>query len=166
MLSVRERTACFSGHRVIPSDRRDRVVALLLSAVSALIEEGFTDFICGGALGFDTLAANAVIAARAQNAGVRLILALPCKNQTRNWNRADVLAYEALLAAADEVHCLSEAYTHGCMQRRNRFMVDHSAAVVTYCGQASGGTAYTIAYAAQEGIRRIPLFQLVHSEMD
>ena len=38
---------------------------------------------------------------------------------------------------ANEVIYASEHYTRGCMQRRNRFMVDRSAVCVAYCTRAT-----------------------------
>ena len=157
-LVPREKTACFSGHRIIAPDQKARVVAALRAAVDLLIAEGFMRFICGGALGFDTLAAQAVLTAREKNPDVCLCLALPYKGQEGAWPQADKVVYAKIMAAADEVHYTSEAYDKACMHVRNRYMVDHSSVLVTYCNRASGGTVYTIGYAAAQNVRRVHLY--------
>jgi len=153
----REKTVCFTGHRRIAAADRLRLAAQLAAAVDGRIALGMTHFICGGALGFDTLAAQCVLAARAANPAVRLMLALPCRGQAENWRAADKAVYADICARADEVIYVSEDYSPDCMGRRNRFMVDHAAAVVVYCRQAQGGTANTVAYAVREGVPRIHL---------
>ena len=157
LCAEREHTACFSGHRIIPAETHSQLSALLVTAVDSLVAAGVTSFICGGAIGFDTMAAQTVLAAREQNPDVRLILALPCKDQSNRWPAKDVAQYVEHIALADEVHWISETYTSDCMHRRNRFMVDHAAIVVTYCTRPRGGTAQTIAYAERQGIRHISL---------
>ena len=47
---------------------------------------------------------------------------------------------------------VQDHYSPGCMQRRNRYMVDHSALLIAvYNGQA-GGTRQTLEYAIARGV--------------
>lgn len=94
--------------------------------IKQLMKQDITTFYCGGALGFDTLAAQAVLKARRFHPQVKLILALPCRDQAEQWRETDRLFYESIKRRADEVVYLSEHYTRGCMFERNRYMVDHS----------------------------------------
>ena len=56
------KTCCFTGHRRIPADDLPAVAAALRREVLRLCrEEGITVFLSGGALGFDTLAAETVL---------------------------------------------------------------------------------------------------------
>jgi len=148
---------CFTGHRHIPAADIPRLTAQLASVIDTQASQGTTHFICGGALGFDTLAAQCVLAARKVNPLVRLVLALPCHNQQARWNAAERAVYADILSQADEVVYTADSYSPDCMNRRNRFMVDNASAVVTYCIHAYGGTANTIAYAARENVTRIRL---------
>lgn len=149
---MRENTCCFSGHRQIPSAELAQLQARLRQAVETLIERGVTDFIAGGALGFDMLAAQEVLYQR-QYHPIRLILALPCPEQTRGWPATAVAAYESIRAAADEETVLAPAYHKGCMLRRNDWMVAHSAYLICYRKTLTGGTAYTVKQAAKAGLR-------------
>ena len=63
--------------------------------------------------------------------------------------------YERIIALADEVICLSERYYKGCMHARNRFMVDNSNYCICYMTETTGGTAYTVGYAKQQGLHVI-----------
>ena len=48
---------------------------------------------------------------------------------------------------------MQHTYDRGCMQRRNRYMVDRSALVLSvYNGIPKGGTAQTLAYAMRNKI--------------
>lgn len=144
---------CFTGHRSYEKDasRRERIAFEKL--VNHLIDHGYTTFIAGGALGFDTAAAEYILKKRKKGCNVRLWLALPCANQDERWQEADRLRYEKIKAAADRVDCLSESYYDGCMQERNRYMVNHSSVCVAYCTKSYGGTAGTIRYAQNRGLR-------------
>ncbi len=61
MEEKKEKTCCFTGHRVIPREEIGRLQFALQSQISALAEKGITIFYCGVTLGFDTLAADAVV---------------------------------------------------------------------------------------------------------
>jgi len=39
------------------------------------------------------------------------------------------------------------------MQRRNRYLVDHSGVCLCYLTQETGGTVYTVGYAGQKGLQ-------------
>ena len=58
---MNEQTCCFSGHRHLPKQQILHIHNLLVKRILKLIHIGVNTFICGGALGFDTLAALAVI---------------------------------------------------------------------------------------------------------
>ena len=119
------------------------------------IEQGYRYFGCGGALGFDTLAAQTVLRLREIYPEIRLILVLPCRDQTRGWKQADVAEYDRIMKAADKVTYTSEQYYSGCMHKRNRHLVDYSSLCVCYLTEQSGGTAYTVNYARTQGLKII-----------
>lgn len=77
----RERTCCFTGHREIPFLKRHHIAKLLKQEVVKLIESGVIYFGAGGALGFDTMAAQTILSLRAQYPEIKLILVLPCESQ-------------------------------------------------------------------------------------
>lgn len=149
------KTCCFTGHRVIKNADMPIVCQNLKKIMAELIDDGFDTFIAGGALGFDTIAATQVLNFKQQYKHLRLILALPCKNQAARWNASQIKLYNSIISRADEVIYTSENYTSGCMLKRNRFMVDNSSAVIAYLTRPSGGTAYTVNYALDKNIRLI-----------
>ncbi|MEY8313525.1 SLOG family protein, partial [Oscillospiraceae bacterium 42-9] len=113
---------------------------------------GIIRYCAGGALGFDTLAAETVLRLRETYSELRLILVLPCKDQTRGWKAKDVDKYEKIRQRADETVYTSEIYATGCMHKRNRHLVDCSSVCVCYQTQFRGGTAYTVNYARTHGL--------------
>ena len=156
----RDETCCFTGHRVISSADMQAVRGNLRRAIRALYREGIRCFISGGAIGFDTEAAAAVIEERRTVPEIRLILALPCRDQDKLWNSAQKAAYGRILVEADDVMYVSEEYNVECMRKRNRFMVDNSCAVLTYIQRPFGGTAYTVNYALDSGCRVINVLEV------
>lgn len=155
MIGMKCRTVCFTGHRVLPTEKISEILKSLEDALVALIEQGYCYFGAGGALGLDTLAAQAVLRLRERYPQIRLILVLPCRNQTRGWPQADVDIYEEIKRCADKVTYTSESYFRGCMQKRNRHLVDNSSVCICYLTKPTGGTAYTVNYARRSGLRII-----------
>lgn len=152
------RSACFTGHRAIPDADLSPLRSALYSTVAALILEGCTNFVCGGAMGFDTLAAECVINLRKRFPHIRLILILPCRNQTEKWvSGENLIRYKSILGEADTIEYIRDFYSDGCMQERNRRMVDLSDVCVAYMKRARGGTAHTFKYASGRGLRLINL---------
>ena len=147
---MREKTVCFTGHRIIPSEKRASLFAHLTDVITSLLEAGYRYFGAGGALGFDTLAAQAVLQLRTEYPQIRLILVLPCKEQTRGWLAADVDTYIEILHQADKVVYTAEHYYRGCMFKRNRHLVDNSSVCICYLTSDHGGTAYTVRYAQSQ----------------
>lgn len=152
-MNSKENCCCFTGHRYIANAHIEKLNTSLPAMIKSLADGGITDFITGGALGFDTLAAKAVLKERESNPGIRLVLALPCKNQASGWHKKDIAVYNEILSMADEVIYISEKYTKGCMLRRNRFMVDNSTHCVFYISSTRGGTAYTVKYALRNELK-------------
>ena len=155
MIDMKSRTACFTGHRELPAERISEISKRLEDTLVTLIEQGYCYFGAGGALGFDTLAAQAVLRLRERYPQIRLILVLPCLNQTRGWPQADIDTYEEIKRCADKVTYTSEHYFRGCMQKRNRHLVDNSSVCICYLMKSSGGAAYTVDYARRMGLRII-----------
>ena len=137
MSASKMRTCCFSGHRHLPQENLKSIITRLNDAIDNLIKQGVTDFISGGALGFDQIAASLILAKQEMGLPVRLILALPCQNQDALWNAEQRRLYHYLLGAADDICYISEQYSDNCMKKRNRYMVDQSA----YCICASSTPA-------------------------
>ena len=157
---MRAKTCCFTGHREIPLLQRHRIAKKLQQEIIKLIQEGVVYFGAGGALGFDTLAAQTVLRMKAQYSEIKLILVLPCESQADRWDEKDRRVYEEIKLKADKVKYTSIAYTSGCMHKRNRHLVDNSSVCVSYMTKNTGGTAYTVDYAKKNHVRVINLAEL------
>ena len=154
---MRSKTCCFSGHRKIPPMQSEQIAERLWTEIMDLISAGYVSFIAGDALGFDTMAELAVLKIKQSYPQIILTLALPCKTQTRGWDKNDIQFYEAIKRKSDNVIYTSEEYTSGCMFKRNRFLVDNSSVCICYLTEDSGGTTYTVGYAKNEGLKIINL---------
>lgn len=157
MFSARNHTCCFTGHRVIEEAHRAQLPALLEQAIRELILEEYYLFATGGALGFDTLAAETVLALQQEFPHLRLIVVAPYAGQADGWDEADRLRYERIREAASDYRCLSAAYSPDCMRRRNRALVEMSAACISYCLRDRTGSSQTVGFARREGLLVIPL---------
>ncbi len=152
----KEKTCCFTGHRELPTGwGRRKLASQLKKVIVDQIEKGVLFFGAGGALGFDTLAAQTVLKLKKEYPDIKLILVLPCLTQTRGWPAADVAEYERIKAQADKVVYTSQEYTKDCMFKRNRHLVNYSSVCICYKTKDSGGTAYTVNYAQKRGLKII-----------
>lgn len=150
----KNRTCFFTGHRDIPEYVQHLINTKLLKTIDELYGKGYVNFICGGAVGFDTMAAKAVLE-RKKELDIRLVLYLPCKDQDKKFSPKQKAEYQAILESADEVLVMYEHYVRGCMHARNRKMADDSSKCVAFCTEKTGGTAYTVNYADKKGIEII-----------
>ena len=151
-------TVCFTGHRHIPNEQYKLLFDVLLAVIEEQIASGARVFRTGGALGFDTMAALAVLSLRKRFPEIRLELILPGPTQTRGWSKSDTVLYEQIKAQANEVRYVSTGYYAGVLQQRNRALVENADVCVAYlCNSCGGGTAYTASLALKNGLELINL---------
>lgn len=147
-------SVCFTGHRIIPG------TAEIGEKLSGVLEKwicirGITDFYAGGAVGWDTLAANTVIGLRKKYPRIKLHLVLPCSNeeQTAKWTEPQRREFYRILRLADSVEYISDRYYKGCMKERNIRLVEH-ADTCCFCywdpGAFSSGTGQTVRLAKKK----------------
>ena len=163
----KENTCCFTGHRNLPEGDVEAIVGKLDHAIKLLAHAGYEYFICGGALGFDMLAAERVIHAAKSNPKVKLVLALPCRNQTEKWVKEQdgielVRKYHAIRGFASAVYYIEDFYTSDCMKRRNYSMVERSSFCVAYYNHNfRSGAGQTYRRAEKDGLKIYNIFDLV-----
>lgn len=152
---MEERTCCFTGHREIPQSHLPALKKKLEETIRELVSQGFTRFEAGGALGFDTLAESTVLSLQKEFPEIQLVLVLPYLQQAKSWKMQDLVRYKEILrqVGKENIIYVSQSYHRGCMQQRNRRLVDDSELCVAYCTQATGGTAYTVQYAEKKGVK-------------
>ena len=151
-----ENTCFFSGHRYIPRSQIDIITESLKNSIIYLVRNGVTNFIAGGALGFDTLCADTIINMQSNSIEfaqkVRLSLYLPCYDQTKNWSWADKYHFNMIKFHASDYRYITESpYTKDCMKLRNFAMVDNAKWGIVYCTKIRSGTHQTISYANRVG---------------
>ena len=147
------KTCCFTGHRILPKLKIPTLKKHLENAIEGLINQGVNSFSCGGAIGFDILAGYAVLKFKEKYPTVKLIMILPCRNQSEKWiDKKDKVAYFELLTAADKIIYISENYYDGCMKQRNMRLLDDSLYCIAYLKNKRSGTGQTVRMANERGI--------------
>ena len=157
---LRQHRCCFTGHRQEKLGTSEAVVVVgLKKEILKAIADGFQTFISGMARGVDLWAAEIVLALRDEGAAVRLICASPYQGFESRWSQEWQKRYCQVMKRADLVRFICPGYSRDCFQRRNEWMVGHSARVIAvYNGQPSG-TRNTIEYARRCGVPVILLPQ-------
>lgn len=164
-MRARQESCCFTGHRPAKLpwryDENDpRCTALkqrIRDAVELAYEQGYRHFICGMAQGCDFYFCESVLALRVQHPEVTVEAAIPCPTQADSWPEVQRARYRNLVAACDFETMVSAQYTPSCMQRRDRYMVDHSSLLIAAFDGSSGGTRYTVEYAMRRGLSVLDL---------
>lgn len=150
---MKEQTCCFTGHRNIPASQLEEIVARTTAKVRELISKSYRRFMVGGAVGYDTLAAELLFRLRdVEHMGIKVILAYPFDGYTSGWKEGQKATYERLLPLYDERICVAAAASRGAYLQRDRYMIDASSMCIAYCTQQTGGTAYTIRYAGKKSV--------------
>lgn len=152
-------TAAFTGHREIrPEDKAGLWAKLNELLLQLVTERKYRYFGSGGARGFDLLAAKAVLELKRSYPNVRLIMVLPCLDQTKLWCESERREYSDILRQADGIKYTHQGgYYDGCMQERNHHLVNHASLIIAYCYKPRSGTAQTISYANAQQIQVINL---------
>ena len=153
---LKKHTVCFTGHRELS---HEDIRSQLDKLIERLIKRRYTHYRLGGALGFDTESALAVLRAKEKHLHIKLILILPYPEQAKNWKKEQQALYERIRERADEVIYTGEKYTRGCFHVRNRALVDGSSLCVAYLVKNEGGSAYTMWYAEQKRLKVINIAQ-------
>ena len=129
-----------------------RLKKCLSSTIENFIHQGVLSFACGGAVGFDMLAGYAVLRFKKTYPAVKLIMVLPCRNQSAKWTDKDKSAYDKLLTAADKIIYVSDNYYDGCMKQRNIRLLEDSSYCIAYLKNDKSGTGQTVRMAYERGL--------------
>ncbi len=145
-------SCCFTGHRNIPEEEKILIMRRLYKKICELAEKGCIIFNVGGALGFDTIAADMVLRAKKNHPQLQLHLYRPYPNQSERWSESDRAFYEMIKSKADKVYYSADRYSPAAISTRNRRLVDNSDYCIAYCTKSTGGTVYTLKYAVEMGL--------------
>lgn len=150
-MTEEKKLACaFTGHRKLEENFDGEK---LKKGVKRLIEEeNVSVFYCGMALGFDMYVCEYLQEIRSEYPQIKVIACIPCPEQADKFSDFEKHRYERLVSGCDERVILSPHYTNGCMFKRNRYMVDRADYLLAHCLRATGGSAYTVAYAQKKGV--------------
>lgn len=151
------KACCFTGYRPekspFPYDTRNaeyiRFENKLLEAIGQTISDGYDTFYCGGAMGFDLLAAELLLIMRPLH-NFRLVVAVPYVGQENGFSDDWKARYKKVLSQADEIVYVSQEYHMRCFAERNEYMVDNSERIIAFCDGKKGGTLNTLRYARRK----------------
>lgn len=152
-------SCCFTGYRpqkfpfslVDANPELDELIHMLEVSIYKLIKMGCRTFYSGMAMGFDILAAEAVLKLREHFPEVKLICALPYSTQANSYDDNWLYRYTEIIERCDSVVTVCDRYSPDCFQKRNIYMVDHSDCVLTWYNGKPSGTRNTLTYAKRHG---------------
>lgn len=126
----------------------------LFCEILRMTREDVNVFMSGMARGVDLWAAEAVL--QIQNVKpsqkIELWAIIPYDRQPLAWSAKERARYQRILEQAARVEYISHDYYNGCLQKRNRYMVDHATHLLAVYDGQPGGTASTIRYARKKGL--------------
>ena len=149
----RDKVCCFTGHQDIMPGEEQKIRTRVRYLVRDLMARDVIYFGVGGARGFDMLAAEYIIHVREDVKNrVRLISVLPYPGYMDSWPEAERRRQEEIIRKSNKVVWVSRENHSGVFYERDRKLVDGSGVVISYCHRVTGGTAYTVRYAMEQGI--------------
>ena len=151
---MQRKTCCFTGHRTIPNDQVHAVAMETERKIRELIHRyGIRYFGVGGAIGYDTLAAQILFRLRqTEFPHIKVILVYPFEGFTSYWTDDQKALYAQMLPKYDKRVCVGQTGSREAYLARDRHLVDGSCHCICYCTRSTGGTAYTVRYAHQKGV--------------
>lgn len=160
MFYINQGVCCFTGHRSFKcscvgcyDNNYLKLRKVIKRKIENVIKRGFHTFISGMALGFDMMCAEIILELKKKYKHIKLIGAIPCKNQSERWAKEQKDRYKEIIKKLDGIRCIYDKYISGCMQERNKFMVNNSSLVIAFFNGSSGGTKNTIDYALKQGVK-------------
>ena len=141
------KTCAVTGHRELQEDFNKETTKKIIEEV---ILKGYNNFLVGMALGFDTVCFN-ILRKLKEKHKIKITAVVPCGEQDKYFNLKQKKKYREMLETADEVITLHEKFSFGCMQERNRYLVDNASLLIAYLKKKGGGTFYTVSYAEKQG---------------
>ena len=149
----RLRRCCFTGHRPGKLHASEKQIkSALRSAVESTYADGFRTFITGMAQGVDIWAGELVLEFKSSHPDIRIICALPHPDFEKKWSKEWQHRYNAILSQADLIITVCDSFSYSAYQKRNEWMVNHSARVIAVYNGETGGTRNTIEYAKKQGV--------------
>lgn len=152
-MDKRPYTCCFTGHRNLPAAQEEEIWQRVYAYLEPLLEEGVHYFGVGGAMGFDTLVAEKLLALRERQPQIRIILVQPFQGYQSRWTPAQQARAAAVEAGVDKVVVCCQTPNREAFLARDRHLVDGSSCCIAWCTRTIGGTAYTLRYAQKQGLR-------------
>ena len=166
-------TVCFTGHRANKlcgydiNKYTDFVDQLVIALEDYTLDHNITNFITGGAQGFDQLAYWAVNILKRKRPYLKIqnIVCIPFKGQESKWADTGLFSktdYNNMLSCADKIIICNKEITNkngyplivNALMERNKLMVDSSSRVIALCSESenetnniSGGTGNCVRYA-------------------
>jgi len=144
---------CFTGHR--PSKLHASEVQIkraLAEAIEGSYIDGYRTFITGMAQGVDIWAGELVLEHKYLHPDIHIICALPHPDFQKRWSRDWQQRYNTILSQADLIITVCDSFSYSAYQKRNEWMVNHSARVIAVYNGETGGTRNTIEYAKKQGV--------------
>ena len=156
-MTKEQQTCCLTGHRIIPPGEQNKIMVRARNILLRLIrEKNVRYFGVGGAVGFDMLAAEFLLDLKAhkeQQLKIISVLPYPGWRETGDWTDELRKREEQILRACDKVIYVRQEYEKNVFLLRDRKLVDGSAYCVSYCNRPRTGTAYTVRYALDHGVK-------------
>lgn len=154
----RKTTCSFTGHRLFSwgrnelDDKSIKTKNAVERAVKKAYDLGFRTFLNGMAIGGDMMCAEIVLAFKKKYKDAQLVCVLPCLDQEKQWSENDKNRYQYILSQADNIVCLADTYYKGCMQARDKYLVNNASRLIAIFTGKRGGTSLTVGLGVKAGI--------------
>ncbi len=158
---IKEKTIAFTGNRNLTSPNGLLGIELRTAIINELyktiereyLENGFTTYLSGMAIGFDFLSGLAVTELKHRYPEIKFIAVIPFVGHHDRFSAHQRLNFENLCELADDIITVSATPSIEAYHSRNDFLISHSSKIIAYHnGKPRSGTGSTIRKALAKGI--------------
>ena len=158
---IKEKTIAFTGNRDLTSPNGLSGIDLRISILNKLyktikyeyLENGFTTYLSGMAMGFDFLSGLAVTELKQHYPEIKFIAVIPFVGHHDRFSDDQKLYFKNLCELADDIIIVSNNPGTQAYNDRNDFLISHSSKIISYHnGKPRSGTGSTIRKATSQGL--------------
>ena len=149
---MHEKICSFCGHRDVFEHYVEDMVKI---KIASAVEKGFTTFYSGGMGEFDAMCERAVREVKKNNDNIKLCLILPYMTSKISKNREyyNRMYDDIILPDFGNIH------PRRAIPERNRWIVNHSDAILAYVFRETGGAHATLEYAEKMNVQYVNVYR-------
>lgn len=160
------KSVSFTGHRtekIVAGSNNSEILCCICERLRMIIkelyEDGYENFICGVAPGFDMMASEVILEMKKEHTQIKLILIVPSQDEEFIYSYIEKQNYNKIYKMADEVIVAPKSEDADILYYHTDFLLSNSSKIICYYNdnEKNSGTIHIVSRAKEA---RIPIINL------